>query len=144
MIAPKFQLDQEVFAVTTTYDIDYKNVHCDLCDSTGKISVSGKQGEYVCPACNGRVESVHNGLRYKILKYGATVGKIEVTMYSSRNQSYHHRSGVCYMLNETGVGSGQVWREDRLFATQEEAEEFCAKYVPESINSDSRAIPKGE
>ena len=34
------------------------------------------------------------------------------------------------MLKETGVGSGTVWHEHRLFATEEEAQEFCDKYVP--------------
>ena len=33
------------------------------------------------------------------------------------------------MLEETGVGSGTCWREERLFATEEEANEFCEKYV---------------
>ena len=40
-------------------------------------------------------------------------------------------SGVTYILEETGgVSTGICWREDRLFATEDDAADFCEKYVP--------------
>lgn len=47
------------------------------------------------------------------------------------------------MLEETGVGSGAVWREERLFPTKEEANEFCEKYIS-SDYYDEKAILKDE
>ena len=44
---------------------------------------------------------------------------------------------------QTGVGSGTLWREDRLFATHDEAKEFCEKYVS-SDYYDQEAILREE
>ena len=42
------------------------------------------------------------------------------------------------MLKPTGVGSGKVWREDMLFATESEANAFCNTYMP---SDDYEKIP---
>ena len=47
------------------------------------------------------------------------------------------------MLEETGVGRGMVWREDRLFSTYDEAKEFCEKYIS-SDYYDEKAILREE
>ncbi len=47
------------------------------------------------------------------------------------------------MLEETGVGSGMLWQEDRLFATEKEASDFCEKYVS-SDYYDCEAILKDQ
>lgn len=65
--------------------------------------------------------------KYEIFCYKATIGKVEIHQFAPK---YGYKSVVEYMLEETGVGSGQVWKEERLFATEEEAKEFCNKYVP--------------
>ena len=44
------------------------------------------------------------------------------------------------MLDETGVGSGRVWKEERLFATEEEADKFCKQYRPADA-ADSAVVP---
>ena len=44
------------------------------------------------------------------------------------------------MLKETGIGSGTIWREERLFATEEEANEFCEKYIPANYYDDLEPI----
>lgn len=79
---------------------------------------------------------------YVISYYEATIGKIEIEEYAPKYKE-RYKSEVKYMLEETGVGSGTLWREDRLFATYDDAKEFCEKYVP-SDYYDQKAILREE
>lgn len=54
------------------------------------------------------------------------VGKIDVERYSSKHREYAScKDENKYMLESTGVGSGSVWREKDLFASEKEALEEC-------------------
>ncbi len=128
MLTAKFEVGQEVYAVSNRSDTRQKHVECDLCNSTGKVKVNGREEEYECPCCHGRMETEHYGYKYVIAYHGATIGKVSVEEYAKK-YSRNNKSRVTYMLEETGVGSGQVWREERLFITEEEANEFCEKYI---------------
>lgn len=128
MLNAKFKVGQKVYAVSSRSDSRQIHVKCDVCNSTGKIKVEGRDEEYTCPACYGRTETEHYGYKYVISYYEATIGKVEIQEYAPKYRN-RHKSEVRYMLEETGVGSGQVWKEERLFATEEEANEFCEKYV---------------
>ena len=79
-----------------------------------------------------------NDYKYEISYNEATIGKVETHEYAPK---YEYKSVVEYMLEESGVGSGQVWKEERLFATEDEAKEFCNKYVPYDYY-DTKAILK--
>lgn len=131
MLVPKFKVGQRVYAVVNTSNTRQKHVRCDVCNSTGYVKVEGRDEDFVCPACHGRMETEHYGYKYVISYYKATIGRVQTTEYSKK---YDRKRGGCkseitYMLEETGVGSGSVWTEDRLFATEEEAKEFCEKYI---------------
>lgn len=128
MLKPKFEIGQKVFAVTSKYDSEIVHAECDVCNSTGKVKISGRDEEYICPICHGRMEEKHYGFKYIIAYRNATIGKVQTEEYSKRYRSYQSR--ITYMLQETGVGSGSIWKEERLFATEEEAIDFCNKYVP--------------
>ena len=128
MLEAKFKVGQKVYAVSNTSDTRQIHVKCDVCNSTGKVKVEGREEEYTCPACHGRTETEHYGYKYVISYEKATIGKIEIQEYAPKYKN-RHKSEVRYMLEETGVGSGQIWREERLFATYDEAKEFCEKYV---------------
>ena len=78
MLTAKFKVGQKVYAVSNTNDSRQKHVECDVCNSTGKVKVEGRDEEYVCPACHGRTETEHYGYMYVISYYEATIGKIEI------------------------------------------------------------------
>lgn len=128
MLVPKFKVGQRVYAVGSVSDVRQKHVECDVCDSTGYVKIEGKDRKFICPACNCRMEAEHYGYKYLISYYGARIGRVQATEYAKKYRSY--KSEVTYMLEETGVGSGTIWKEERLFATEEEAKDFCEKYMP--------------
>lgn len=128
MLKPKFKVGQKVYAVSNRPNTRQKHVECDVCNSTGYVKVEGKDGKFICPACYGRTVTEHYGYKYEISYYAATIGKVEIQEYAPKYR-HSYKSEIRYMLEETGVGSGAVWREERLFATEEEAKEFCEKYV---------------
>lgn len=140
MLKAKYEVGQKIYAVSSTSNIRQKHVDCALCNSTGKVKVEGRDEKYVCPVCHGKTETEHFGYKYEITYPQATIGKVEIDEYAPE---YSYKSEVKYMLRETGVGSGRLWKEDRLFATEEEANEFCEKYIP-SDYYDEKAILKDE
>ena len=140
MLKAKYKVGQRVYAVSHKSDSRQIHVKCDVCNSTGKVKIEGRDEEYVCPVCYGRTDTEHYGYMYTISYCEATIGKIEIEEYAPE---YSYKSEVKYMLRETGVGSGRLWKEDRLFATEEEANEFCEKYIP-SDYYDEKAILKDE
>lgn len=140
MLRAKFKNGQKVFAVMHTSNMRERHVNCDVCDSTGYVKVEGKSGKFICPSCHGRTVTEGYEYKYKISYYEATIGKVEIQEYAKKYKN-QYKSEVRYMLEETGVGSGTIWREERLFATEEEARDFCEKYVPVDYY-DTRAILK--
>lgn len=127
MLKAKYEVGQKVFAVRKISDSRQKHIDCEVCNSTGKVKIEGREEEYTCPCCNGRMETGHFGYKYIIAYPQAKIGKVQIEEYAKKYRSYE--SKVSYMLEETGVGSGTVWREDRLFPTEKEANEFCEKYI---------------
>lgn len=134
MLVPKFHLGQKVVTVHRVQDTTEEHVECEYCDSTGKIELkaAGNDSQFFkCPACNGRMRTIRNGEKYEIWRKNLTIGKVQVEMYAPK---YKNRceSGVSYMLDESGVaGGGSIWPEYMLFATEDDANEFCEKYIPE-------------
>jgi ribosomal protein S24E len=142
MLTPKFELGQKVYAINPVYDTKVVHVPCSICGSTGIVKVHGVEQDVMCPYCYGRTTTERVGFKYIISYRGATIGKREITEYLAK-YLYHgdYKNEVTYMLKETGVGSGTIWHEHRLFATEEEAQEFCDKYVP-ADQYGTEAIPK--
>lgn len=142
MLQAKYNVGQKVYAVSNRSDSRQIHVKCDVCNSTGKVKVEGREEEYECPVCHDRTETEHYGYKYVISYHNATIGKVNIEEYSPKYAD-KFQSRVMYMLEETGVGSGSLWREDRLFATEDEANDFCEKYVS-SDYYDEKAILKEE
>ena len=82
MLEAKFKVGQQVYAVFKKRDPTLIHVECDAFNSTGKVTVEGRDEEYVCPACHGRTETEHYGYIYVISYYEATIGKIEIEEYA--------------------------------------------------------------
>ena len=137
MLVPKYKIGQEVYVVSSTHDSKRVHRQCDVCNSTGKVKIQGSDEKYICPYCHGLMDTEHYGYKYVIAYYGAKIGKIVTEEYAKKYKK--HKSRITYMLEETGVGSGTIWNENRLFSTEDEAKEFCEKYIP-SDEYDHEAI----
>ena len=125
-IETKFNIGDSVWGVDS--DTFRRIVKCKPCSNTGKISIGGE--ELLCPKCNG--VSTHAqvaGQKFYVSTFSAQVGQVRTEFTSSDFQNYSSantdRLIIQYMLTETGVGSGRIWDEDRLFASKEEAQRFC-------------------
>lgn len=129
MLKPKFKIGQKVYAVLNESNSRRVHVKCDVCNSTGRVKVNGRSEDYTCPMCRGETETKHDGYKYVISCYEAKIGKVQIEEYATEYKN-NYKSKVTYMLDQTGVGSGQIWSENRLFATEKEASDFCEKYIP--------------
>lgn len=142
MLKAKYEVGQKVYAVSNRSDTRQIHVNCDVCNSTGKVKVEGRNEQYECPVCHGKTEVEHYGYKYVISYYEAMIGKVQIEEYS-KEYTDKNQSRVTYMIEPTGIGSGTIWREERLFATHKEAIEFCEKYIS-SDYYDTEAILKEE
>lgn len=119
MLVPKYKLNQELWAVSSTYNTHIKHVECELCNSTGKVEINGEK--YKCPKCDGKMKTIQDGFKYIVSTHGK-VGRIDTEEYAKR---YKNKSSIKYMLDSTGVESGILWYESRLFPTEKAAKKFC-------------------
>ena len=61
MLKPKFKIGQKVYAVSSVSDTRQKRVECNVCNSTGWVKVQGRDEDFICPACQGRIETERYG-----------------------------------------------------------------------------------
>lgn len=119
----------------------------DLDQLVWPISCYQKEIVNKCPACLGKKYVIINGQEFSCPNYcrdgysydgyeeeswhldnPSVVGKINVEFYEldliekCLQESYKNKTReIMYMLQNTGIGSGTLWPESRLFATKEEA-----------------------
>lgn len=111
--SPKYEIGQRVFFASAV-DMN-ETFPCKSCAGSGQwraTSAEGETGHCDCPACGGR------GSR-ALYSYGPsvcprTIGSVRVDTSDTENP-------VSYMCHETGVGSGNIYRENQLFPTEQEA-----------------------
>lgn len=120
-IETKYSVGDVVYYASTT--TESKKHDCPDCKGLRKwkaISPAGKEYTFECPRCSAS----YNSDRDLVLDYSAytpvvqrrTIGSIQV---NTAKDSYG--AGNSYMCIETGVGSGSVYREAQLFASESEA-----------------------
>lgn len=116
IIETKFSIGDVVYYASTT--TERKQHPCPDCLGTKKwkaISPAGSEYEFSCPRCSASYRSEHD----LSLDYSAFVPSAHrLTIGSVRTDSADKTS---YMCIETGVGSGSVYDEARLFSTEDEA-----------------------
>jgi len=113
----KFDLNAHVVAIRSQQKEYW--ARCEFCDAKGEITgVSGKIRP--CPECGGRAGRKEWEPQAWRVVGTMTVGQVRfaVTQLTLAEE---------YMLVETGIGSGQVWKARDLFATVAEAEAACAE-----------------
>ncbi len=89
---------------------------CHVCHGTSRVYVAGHPELHTyCPfkGCSGgKVWLEDMGSYYEIREL--TIGQVRVVV--------GYGAQVTYMCEETGVGSGQVWHEEKLYPSYTEAE----------------------
>jgi RNA polymerase subunit RPABC4/transcription elongation factor Spt4 len=120
----KFSLGDHVYIVDS-HRFE-RIVRCKPCHNTGKVIIGDE--ELICPKCNGRsTHTQYAGEKFYITEFDTVVGKIGIEEIEA---GYYRREDepnpkITYMVVATGVGSGTLWPEDKLFRSEEEAQQFC-------------------
>lgn len=117
-IETKYSVGDVVFHASTT--TERKQHPCPDCKGLRKwkaVSPAGGEYSFTCPRCSGSYRSNHDmSLDYSSsvpVVRKLTIGSVQ---YNSAPGSYDH--GARYMCCETGVGSGSIYEEDKLFETE--------------------------
>lgn len=130
---PRFNIGDAVFfpTVMTTK----ASLPCPDCHGTGKWSVkspAGLETTIPCPRCAQRYTSISRDI--PSLEYTQYIASVEQRTIGSVRVDTHPFSAdemVQYMCRETGIGSGQVYQESKLFKTSEEAMEVAQRDADE-------------
>jgi hypothetical protein len=138
----KYGIGDRVY-LATTY-VTTKKHKCPDCLGSKfwrAISPAGDEYQFPCPRCD--TEAYHN-YRETSLEYTThepqaeplTIGKLEYAMVKKRGKE---EVEIRYMCYETGVGSGTIYDESRLFPSREEAELAASKFAEELNSKESNA-----
>ena len=129
IIETKFSIGDVVYHASTT--TEKKKHPCPDCLGAKKwkaTSPAGGEYEFFCPRCGSQYRSDHElSLDYSI--FIPTTRRL--TIGSVRTDSADKTQ---YMCVETGVGSGNIYDENRLFGTESEALEAAQKRADEANN----------
>ena len=133
IINTKYNLGDMVYPITTRMERIRVATNCPVCKDSGEVEIKGKK--YTCPECNGDTYHINYGdIEYYVDCDNGKIGKIETEIY---DREYEDHDNYEYMLDSTGVGSGQCWKEENLFLSKEEAQMECnirnkGRYEPSS------------
>lgn len=128
-VESKFGIGDKVYNVSNV-SIEYPKIRvkCDICDTTGHIHVKGRK--YPCPQCGGKYTKDYDNPKAHFTmpnKAPLTVGMVQVRITEDEKE-------IIYMCKETGIRSGTLYSENRLFATYEEAVKFVENANKELAN----------
>lgn len=113
----KFGLGQNVHTIKLVNELSYSP--CLTCGGDGHVIVGGYSVS--CPArCSGGKVVGGADPTWQVDFY-SHIGRVQITKYLDGLGE----DEVCYMLKATGVGSGQLWSDDQLFASKEDAQVEC-------------------
>jgi hypothetical protein len=123
---PKYQMGQVVY-YPTIFDT-LTELPCPDCKDTKQWAVTTPAGEsFMVPCqrcCSGYRRVDLPSLTQRVWRASATaltVGQIKIETPVPSSSSWGDRDAVHYMCIETGIGSGSVYQESRLFLTEAEA-----------------------
>jgi len=140
-IETKYSVGDVVYCAGTT--TERKQHDCPDCKGSRKwraISPAGKDYEFDCPRCSASYNADRDLMieysAYKPVVHRRTIGSIQINTHRGS-----HDEGNRYMCIETGVGSGTVYDEGRLFPSEDEALE-AAQVLAASQNNTTDWIVK--
>ena len=120
-ITTKYSIGDEVWHATT--HMETKRHPCPDCLGEGRwkaISPAGTEYSFGCPRCVASYTS-YNNISLKYAAYAPSARRLTIGSVRYNSNPHSSESGTEYMCHETGVGSGSVYYENKLFETEEEA-----------------------
>jgi len=130
-IETKYSCGDKVYTISSKQE--KRAVSCGFCG--GKKRIEGKDGEKrVCPECYGRTQYEYEPRKYMVDVPMCTVGQVRFEYTKSKgiegevmfdNYKAQEKTAEEYMLVETGVGSGTLWKANLLHSTKDEAQMEC-------------------
>lgn len=120
-IQTKYNIGDRIHVICSQHLKQIKS--CSVCNDTKKYVIDNI--EYHCPACgpNGRTIYVNKWLPYE----NGRIGKITVEVVDPKEVEYQSEFKATYMIDSTGVGSGNLWPEEDCFPSKAEALAECEK-----------------
>ena len=112
-IETKYNIGQTVYWIISSRE--KLPAVCDFCNGTGQITGHNNKTRH-CPECRGRTQFEWSEDKY-LVRGPLTIGQVRA--YAGYNDN------VDYMCTETGLGSGSLYDEKRLFPTYAEAQAEC-------------------
>lgn len=121
-LTTKFDMGQTVyFANTTTETFRHACPDCLGSKEWEAKSPAGAVFKVACPRCSQSYQS-NDALNLNYTKFVPSVQKLTVGLIrASSMPGDGFGKGTEYMCLETGIGSGNLYRESKLFATEDEA-----------------------
>jgi len=128
VIETKYAIGDVVFFASTTSQTFKRD--CPDCLGQGKwtaISPAGTNYQFACPRCSARFQSDRDlsleYTQYVPVAHAVTIGSVQHNTHdtSFRDGQWVPGAKTTYMCRETGVGSGTMYDEARLFLTRDEA-----------------------
>lgn len=128
MHEPKFKLGQRVCVVDVICDKEVAHVPCIICWSTGIVKIQGY--EFQCPQCHGETKSIET-FEYVIFKRNARILAIDSFICLPEFERNEDCS-TPYLEYIVEVGPKQYcsFPDYLVFATEDEAQDFCDKCTP--------------
>lgn len=117
-ITTKYSIGDVVYSAGTT--IVRKQRPCPDCMGSKRwkaVSPAGVDYEFSCPRCSGSYQS-NNDISLMYSAHAPSVDRLTIGQVRTETDG---QSKVVYMCQETGIGSGTLWDETRLFPTETEA-----------------------
>ena len=120
-IVTKYSVGDVVYFAST---VSTRKKHdCPDCLGTRKWSAQSPAGgtfEFACPRCSASYQSDRD-LSLDYTAHEPTAGRLTIGSIQVNTAPGAYDHGNRYMCVETGIGSGSVYNEDRLFETEAEA-----------------------
>lgn len=121
VIETKYSVGDVVYFASTVST--RKKHECPDCKGTKKWtaqSPAGGEFEFACPRCSASYQSDRD-LSLDYTAYDPSVGRLTIGSVQVNTAPGAYDHGTRYMCVETGIGSGSIYNEDRLFETEAEA-----------------------
>jgi hypothetical protein len=145
-IETPFDLGQKVWRIQNASNPHRKP--CKVCEGTGMVTVPRREKQILCPDCNGRAWiKVYPPAQWNVMGE-ITIGMITAIAINKLkdeeketifdNTGHYFKEGNTtfkfeYMCYETGLGSGSLYNDNWIFATQEEAQAECDRRNSELV-----------
>lgn len=145
-LTSKYSIKDSVFTIwqapTQTW------VKCPACEGSGKVKLAN--GERICPECYGRKGSIQYGSeKWQIKGDPITIGEVRIYARNFKKSGTFENVGsycdgsdsikVEYMCYETGIGSGTVYYEERLWPSREEAIAECERLNTKDVAQNEKS-----